>query len=85
MTQYISDIDEVDSRLQQVHGFAVSDAVTTKPVRDKRRIDLSGHICVSLEDVCYTFPSQFLMPIVEEQRSSEHITAVKTVLLHILL
>ena len=85
MTKYIPDIDEVDTRLQQVHGLAVADAVAAEPVRDERGVDFAGHISVCLEHIRYTLPCQLLMPVVEEQRSPEHIAAIETVLLHILL
>ncbi len=83
MTKYIPDIDEVDAGLQQVHGLAVPDAVATEPVRYKRGVDFSGHIRISLEHVRHSFPCQLFMPVVKEQRSSEHVAIVKMVLLHI--
>ena len=83
MAKYVPDIDKVDASLQQVHGLAVPDAVTAEPVRYERRIDLSGHVRISFENVCHSFSRKLLMPVVEEQWCPEHVAAVKTVLFHV--
>lgn len=83
MSKYISDIDKVYAGLKQMHRFAVPYAMATKPFRYKRWIDLPCHICISFENIGDSLAGHFLMPVVEEERCTEHITIAEMILFHI--